>query len=504
MKKLKLNKKILFGLFGASAALLAVAAVAASCAKDDKNDTKKGGESGKTNNDKGNTQAEVSPYVLNTFYRATAGSDTAAFQATFNSLIDDGARYLITTGFSFTGPLSETMGKKEGLAKNTVVGFVDSKYNGEANKDRVASVEFRSDHGGFATGIAAAYYLNANQAAFMKTKSTLKWGGFVGQGYASTLSFIKGFQEGVKYANTLLANKQVPQANDKNVTKTWVQVGQATAGESFESGAWGPGEGKVATILSSLVSDGADLILPVAGGQTIDAVNTASTNTTRPILVIGVDVPQEDNAALNKTTNFADLNGGKSVLFSITKRVDLAAQALIDNATKTTALTAKAEDNQFRLGTHSLVGFDEKSYYNGQPLVGVSKAGQQYLIDALKLAGKSTVTDYVSAIREIQNSSQYNELATTSTYTGANQVSKEYTFNETSFLDNSSSRTSSTAFATVWNSAANKDEKAKLVKLALGDAGSRIDDQSFNQTTYEGLRAFYKANGIILPKPTGN
>ncbi|MCV3743741.1 BMP family ABC transporter substrate-binding protein [Ureaplasma sp. ES3154-GEN] len=479
MKKFQFRKKIFFGFLGIITSFLALTAIAVSCTK------------------------QKPKYELNSFFRATQGGDTSDFAATFKSLIDDGGRFLITTGFSFIDALNQTMGQKDGLANNAVVGFIDAKYTGEKNQERVASVEFRTDHGGFATGIAAAYYLNANQAAFMKTKNTLKWGGFVGQGYASTLSFIKGFQEGVKYANTLLANKQVPQANDKNVTKTWVEVDQATAGESFESGAWGPGEGKVATILSSLVSDGADLILPVSGAQTIDAVNTASTNTTRPILVIGVDVPQEDNAALNKTTNFTSVNNGKAILFSITKRLDLAVQALIEGAIKTTALTAKAEDNQFRLGTHSLVGFDEKSYFNNQPLVGVSTPGQQYLIDALKLAGKA-VTDYASAIDELKNSNEFNNLTTTNTYTGANNKTMEYKYNETSFLKIGGNKKTSIKFAEVWNAANTDEEKAKLVKLALGNAGSRIDDQSFNQTSYEGLKAFYSSKGINIPKPTGN
>ncbi|MCV3753834.1 BMP family ABC transporter substrate-binding protein [Ureaplasma zalophigenitalium] len=503
MKKIKFKKSLLLGFLGIAVVAGTITAVATSCGNDkDKEKTPDNSGSGGTQNN----QQKQSKYVLETFYKATPDSNTSSYVATMNSLIDDGARFILASGYTFDQPLAKSLGEGEGLKHGTVVGLIDQKYNGKANADRIASVEFRTDHGGFAAGIAAAYYLNANQSVFTnEKKQTLKWGGFVGQGYASTLSFIKGFQEGVNYANEKLMNKDIVQENDAKTTKKWIKVEQASAGSSYASGAWGPGEGTVKQIVSQLISNNADIILPVAGGQTVDVTDAAATNTVRPILAIGVDVDQEKNVTLNKESQtFKNVNGGKTILFSIKKEVALAAEGLVTNALEPKPLTGDAAQNALRLGTHSLVGFEKESHFKGKALVGISEPGKKYLIDALKTAGIANVTDYDSAINALVDSDQFALLTVSNTYVGANGVSTEYAFNETSFLDaNQTTRKSSENFKNQWNATTNNDEKAKLVKVALGDAGSRIDDQSFNQSTYEGLKSFYETKDIIIPSPTG-
>ncbi|MCV3734240.1 BMP family ABC transporter substrate-binding protein [Ureaplasma miroungigenitalium] len=496
MKKTKFKKSLLLGFLGTAVTVGAVAAIATSC----------GNESGNSKDTTTGTTTGTTTYALETFYKATPDSNTSSYVATMNSLIDDGARFILASGYTFDKPLANSLGEDEGLKEGTVVGLIDQKYNGKKNYDRIASVEFRTDHGGFAAGIAAAYYLNANQSDFTNDKKkTLKWGGFVGQGYASTLSFIKGFQEGVNYANEKLMGKDIPQDKDAKTIKKWIKVEQASAGNSYASGAWGPGEGTVKTIVSQLISNGADIILPVAGGQTVDVTDAAATNSARPILAIGVDVDQEKNVTLNKDSQtFKQVNEGKTILFSIKKEVSLAAEALVTNALDPKPLTGEATKNALRLGTHSLVGFEQESYFKGKALVGISEPGKKYLINALKTAGIPNVTDYDSAINALVDSNQFAKLTVSNTYVGANGVKMPYEFNETTFLDaDETKRKSSENFKNTWNAAKNNDEKAKLVKVALGDAGSRIDDQSFNQSTYEGLKSFYETKNIIIPSPTG-
>lgn len=141
-KQRKLKTKVLWFTAAGVLALGSVSAVAVAC--------------------KDNNKLE-----LKNFYTAPRGETTEDYKSAYNTLINDGARFLAFYGFYHGGHLAKIM-EKDGLSNGTVAVYVDDKFSGTENVDRVASIQFRVDHAAFLAGIAGAYHLNSNQKNILK------------------------------------------------------------------------------------------------------------------------------------------------------------------------------------------------------------------------------------------------------------------------------------------------------------------------------------------------
>ncbi|WP_303922965.1 BMP family protein [Ureaplasma parvum] len=524
MKKSKINKKILFASLAGVVTLASVAAVAASC-----NDSSK--DNGKTNKD-GNYISKLS---LENFYAKPSGDDSSGYHRTYNSLYEDGARMLGLISYSHSGAIKDYFGSNSDKKDLSAV-LIDDKFSGTVGKDRVASISYRVDQAAFLTGIAAAYYLNANQKTFA-TDGKLTWGGYVGQHFTSTSTFIQGFKFGVQWANEKLKNKKVKQA-ENNEEKEWINVEQVFA-TNYQSGDFSPTSDKAKAIVNQLVSNNVDLILPVAGPQ-IDYATTAAAESSKPIVVVGVDTEQELDDNTNKariSENNKSLANGKTIIFSIVKRVDLAIKAALENASKGAQLTNDINKDVYKLGTHTEASLDKSTYVDDTPLVELSNAGRVYLEQAAKLAGLKAIT-YAQIVNVIQNEELFKLLSTKGTATLETLATKTsdgwvlkdneknkpfselqkllggevyinesdkklypYSLTGSSYLEEDpKKRSASQEFKKYWDAATTPEVKEKLAKVVLGQNNAVLKDKSFSESAYNGLAAFYKSKKIIIPK----
>lgn len=525
MKKSKINKKILFASFAGVATLASVAAIVASCNDSNKNN-------GGTSQD-GNY---VSKLVLENFYSKPAGDigDNPGYHRTYNSLYDDGARMLGLISFSHSGPIAEYF-KSSNAKKDLSAVLIDDKFSGNEGKDRIASVSYRVDQAAFLTGIAAAYYLNANQETFGKD-GKLTWGGYVGLHFTSTSTFIQGFKFGVQWANEKLKDKNINQEDANGTNKKWMNVEQVFANK-YVAGSFKPDEEGATNIINDLITKKADVILPVAGPQTNIATSIVS-NATDPSVIIGVDTAQElDDVTNRKRITNKTVNDGKTILFSIVKRVDLAMKGAIENASKGAQLTDDITKDAYKLGTHTEASLDKSTYVDDTPLVELSNAGRVYLEQAAKLAGLKAIT-YAQIVDAIQNEDLFKLLSQKGTTTLENVATKTndgwtlkneysnkpfaelqkllggevyineldkklypYSLTGSSYLEeDKTKRSASQEFKKAWDAATTPEAKEKLAKVVLGQNNAVIKDKSFSESAYNGLAAFYKSKKIIIPK----
>lgn len=513
-KQKKFKTKVLWSVAASVLALGSVSAVAVAC-----NDSKK--------------------LEVKNFYAAPRGETTPEYLSAYNALINDGARFLALYGFYHGSHLAKGM-EGNGLRNNTVAVYVDDKFSGKENVDRVASVQFRVDHAAFLAGIAGAYHLNSNQKTYLRSGVTeLTWAGIVGLPFSSTSTFIQGFKLGVAWANQNLKDKDIAQKDD-TTPKKWKEVKQVFA-DLYASGSFNADEPKAGQIMDQLISKKASLVLMAAGGQGNIAINKII-NASHPMSLVGVDTAQEKDNSFNKArlTN-TDLNNGKPVLFSIVKRVDIAGYAVMNSAKEGKQIEKDLKKDAYKLGTHTLASFDESTFVKGNALVQLSEAGRGTLIEAYKLVDPS-VTDYNSVVAKVsqdeifkildieKSEADLDSLLDHTMENGAKKYTKvkdehknksvielqkllggdvyvdkdgtvyPYRNNKSSYLGDKTAdtATSSTKFKEAWD-AAKPEDRVKLIKMAIEPAG-RINDKSFQQTGYNALYQFYKENGIDIPE----
>jgi len=182
----------------------------------------------------------------------------------------------------------------------------------------------------------------------------------------------------------------------------------------YVAGSFKPDEEGATNIINDLITKKADVILPVAGPQTNLATSIVS-NATDPSVIIGVDTAQElDDVTNRKRITNKTVNDGKTILFSIVKRVDLAMKGAIENASKGAQLTNDINKDAYKLGTHTEASLDKSTYVDDTPLVELSNAGRVYLEQAAKLAGLKAIT-YAQIVNVIQNEELFKLLSTKGT-----------------------------------------------------------------------------------------
>lgn len=219
--------------------------------------------------------------------------------------------------------------------------------DGSDHKSNIISVEFKVEQAAFLAGYAFAEY-SSTDTGFKE----LAGGGrkvsvstFGGLNIPTVTGFMAGFRDGFKKALTdIKATTDYGHGDFKNVNNVlFYEFG--TKDEHF-SGGFAAGGGK--TVVEKLKTAGVDVILPVAGPQTLDVL-------TADLKAIGVDTAQESQYTTQQTNN-------AKVLFSILK--DL--RGSTTRALNVIADKATPEDkNLFKFGETAYGDLD-----NG--LVGVS------------------------------------------------------------------------------------------------------------------------------------
>ncbi|WP_051675827.1 BMP family ABC transporter substrate-binding protein [Ureaplasma canigenitalium] len=520
MKK-KLNKKLLFSSLGFIGAIALVAPVIAACTNNHDN--------GSGSKDGGAGSSKRIGSSTKDFYVSVHGQNSDQFAGTLLGAISEGTKTLLSIGYGQGEKLGTSLNAGK-FGNNTSFALIDESYSGsfgaydqKLNALRVASVTFKTEQAALLAGIAAAYYLNSNQAQFV-TNGKLGWGGYAGLPFYSVLQFNQGFKFGVEWANDLLKDKDIKQADGSS--KKYINVDYITKNGSENidliTGGFDPGD-KDKKITNDLISAGANIILPVAGKQSLDSASIVA-ESNQKAFVVGIDSAQELDDTANKRRNSnKDLTGGKTILFSILKRVDLAVYNILKKKIAGEDLTGDITKDYFKDGVNTHADLDSG-------LVQISEAGQKFLIDAYNVAKGTSFTTYQEVANVIKNDEYMKLLDSTKTLdeikdvvtTNADKsltLKSEYVnkpFKElvqtigannyvhgthvihydlvtSSYIDETK-KTGSTSkdLKNAWEAATTNEAKGKLIKLSIDNGTVGINDRSFTQSAYEGITKFYK------------
>lgn len=504
------QKKIVLSSFSAIVALAAAGAVVAvSCKKEQTN--------------------------LQNYWTAPKSDDAAGFEQAYTRLANDGKRAFVLPGFNQSWYLEPAL-RDNKFNKDSIALVLDAFYN-QSNKaefysgaDRVASVYFKVDEAAFLGGIALAYMLNSNQDTFAKDNK-LTWAGYVGNNAENTTNFLAGMVLGVHWANKNLKGKKVKQAGT-NQEKDWINVEEFKSNRSSVGG-FEADNGNAKTLIKNFVDAKVDAIIPVAGPQTNLVVNEAVASE-HPFAIIGVDTAQE-NSDVNKVTNKfnnSHVKGDKtrSIRFSITKNLNVATKKVLDNALAGAQIDSNAKPNgkiiesdKYKLGVNTVGGLVDD-------VVGISKHGQEYLIEAFNLAKNKALTSYKDVVAELVQEDLFKtlniqpkvdellDLNKKESISGALKQGTNFVYNpvvhggtvykpaeegqlwfypvlESKYISSSSS----TKFKENWEKAKEEKDKKKLIGLITSFANVKVDDKSFSQTSYKGIVDFFKSQGINIP-----
>lgn len=321
------------------------------------------------------------------------GATVAERVSTFKGSFVSGKNVMIVPGFNHEKSLKQIALDSDFRDKGFIWmdGVLPEYKNGESYSN-VSSFSFRAEQSAFLTGIAACVFLNINKEVF--NDGGLKVGGFVGLPLVSTLDFLAGFQAGVFAFNASLkngmnsgktTNMNDANANPSNSNKSWEKVEFVNLGSNISNwatGSFGVGDGM--QLSRNLVTQGADMIMAIAGPQTLDLISVVETYN-RPVAVLGVDSAQE-NQNINKP--FTTLRGkklkdasGKEI--SDPKFIQFSAIKKLDSATKQVLeaiFNNEDPNNAGYKGTSFVKGFGYQNIGSiDNNTVGVSDAGLPYV-----------------------------------------------------------------------------------------------------------------------------
>ncbi|MGL5591241.1 MAG: BMP family lipoprotein [Mycoplasmoidaceae bacterium] len=297
-------------------------------------------------------------------------------ETTFKGIFDNGKDLIIAPGFNHAQAIENVAQDKTFSNKGFLL--LDSGINNPVGN--VSTVEFRMEQAGFQCGVAASEFLSVNREIF-GADGSLKIGGFVGLAFPSTLDFLIGYQKGMVAWNQANANAIDP------VQIEWVDLGNNVG--AYTSGSFGIGDGR--QVSQTLITQGADVIMPVAGPQTLDTITEIELQS-RPVVIVGVDSPQEDNSGLQKPIpglgskkikyfDGKDSDNNNIIQFSAEKKLDIAVQGTL------TAISNKDGSNFAEFDGSDYGGFGWRNVIalgpTGASAVGISNAGKDYFTQGL-------------------------------------------------------------------------------------------------------------------------
>ncbi len=279
----------------------------------------------------GYTQSQKANPYADFYRRPSQPGDTSLIDA-YTSAVQLGAKVIVGPGFTQANPIKASASQQYFKNHNTGFLLLDETFGAAPGGYQVASVTYRVSEAGFLAGIALGEYLNYYQSIFAPgTDDRLTYAAWGGGPYATILTFMAGFQQGINYFNNFL----IPTINNNkgNSTTKYKPIQQITDKESF-AGGFAPQQGTplaqrlfsgtgtqtwpvyeqgpvTGTSLpewqnKSAFEDGPvgtgevpDAVLVVAGPQVTAAIDQLNLNNAKSVIV-GVDVAQEEDQALNQ------------------------------------------------------------------------------------------------------------------------------------------------------------------------------------------------------------
>ncbi len=254
---------------------------------------------------------------------------------------DYGTDYIVTVGYNLLDSLLGVMDYTNywyapgGIMfdeeyKDKYFAVIDDATHSSGIARNVLSVRFESVQGGFLAGVSAALYSTSIESYIVST--------FGGAQYGTVFDWMSGFEQGVNWFNysvlgydihgekvnssaslydSEFSNNYVVITNGKNTINYENEVSQDSANKWY-TGSFNLGEGT--QMASSQIDANSSVIFPVAGAQTLDAINMISSSTKSDyIKVMGVD----SNASL-AYPDFSDI-----ILGSATKNIEVASSIML-------------------------------------------------------------------------------------------------------------------------------------------------------------------------------
>jgi basic membrane protein A len=215
------------------------------------------------------------------------------YEVNLNSFIDDDCDLIITVGF-LLGDATQTAANANGEERFTIVDFAYDE--GVIESNNVKGLVFNTDEAAFLAGYLAA-----------SVTETGVVGTFGGINIPPVTIFMDGFVRGVRYHNT-------EKGTDVQVLGWDPDTQEGSFTNNFES----LDDGRA--FAQSLVDEGADIVMPVAGP--VGLGSAALANELGTFSIVGVDVDGFE----------ADTNNSSVYLTSVLKRIDNAVYAAADDA----------------------------------------------------------------------------------------------------------------------------------------------------------------------------
>lgn len=157
---------------------------------------------------------------------------------------------------------------------------VDSSFKPLAKLlDNVINVAFKAEQSSFLAGVSAGLYLAAHYDTYKD--GGLKVGSYGGSAYSTVTDMIVGFMRGIAFYNDKLAK------DDSHKVEF---IGWNGSSNGFADG-FAPSPAGTAKS-KALISKGADVIFPVAGGQVSTTVDAIKSTPGSKVKLIGVDSDQ--------------------------------------------------------------------------------------------------------------------------------------------------------------------------------------------------------------------
>lgn len=484
------------------------------------------------------------------FYVSPASGSTQDLENAFLTAKERGAEVIVGNGFSF-GDAIKSMYAKDATGFNDTGliinddavadgffgddGWVNQSASLNSNfYSNIANIEYRADLGSFMTGIALAEFLDTYRTHFTKKENgeELTFGTYGGEPYPSVVSFMYGLQRGVGWWNENVAT-------DNNSKIKQEYVSETDPAKNY-AGSFGPDGGN--SLIENLLEKDVDVIMPVAGPQTEKAVDLILQKKSHT-RVIGVDSAQELSTINGKSSKPIEAASNDDaatkkikeevIIFSSEKRLGDATYKILDKINN----NSTPDDNIGGLGYSSVGSLD-----NG--LVGASTAANKYIGAAAEKLGKD-ITTVDGLITEFQKSGGVIETLDTRsedgfrfalptsgatwtpTYTGGTAGEKDSYVGNQEAKDIHSLSTegkwrkagvdplttaiakAKKSFMTEFEASANTQDdqyvkelvkQGQKVQIILTDNTSVINDFSFSESTYTGVRAWLREYGINIPK----
>lgn len=195
------------------------------------------------------------------------------YDKNIQQLLSENDDLIITVGFAM-GVNTANAAKANPNTKFAIVDYAypDCYTGAVEGKDCGSSTVMNNVYGTYFATDQAAFLAGYLAAGMSKTGIVATWGGIA---YPTVTIFMKGFQAGVMYYNT--------KHNTKVKMLGWDDVSQKG---SFINNFTSTDDGKSMT--ASMVQEGADIIIPVAGGAGVGAAAYCEAATPK-CMIIGVD-----------------------------------------------------------------------------------------------------------------------------------------------------------------------------------------------------------------------